>query len=165
MNTKNTNSSRFTIEDVTLKVRRELLNSKTKAGADMYCYVCKDVVSSKALVNGKLEERKREIRCDFVAKQNDFGGYDMLDLIFMFGDDANLSLRQESITDDNKNTTTFIVYEIWNTDDDGVVYSYKVKPMNESDKAVLNVIVQRAILAMEKQASEEAKHSDGSKKQ
>ncbi len=165
MNTKNTNSSRFTIEDVTLKVKRELLNSKTKAGADMYCYVCKDVVSSKVLVNGKLEERKREIRCDFVAKQNDFGGYDMLDLIFMFGDDANLSLRQESMTDDNKNTTTFIVYEIWNTDDDGVVYSYKVKPMNESDKAVLNVIVQRAILSMERQASEESKQAEISKKQ
>ncbi|MBR2343143.1 MAG: hypothetical protein IKA64_02710 [Clostridia bacterium] len=131
-----------------LKVTRELLDAKTKSGDDMYGYVLRENI----VVNG----REREIRVDFAAK--DIGGYDMLDIIFMTGDEAFLSVREEHMTDDvTKEVTTYMVYEIWNEDEDGIPYVYKVKPMRESDKAKLNVILQKRALAYEKfQAAEAA---------
>lgn len=132
-----------------LKVTRELLDAKTKSGEDMYGYVLREIIT----VNG----REREIRVDFAAK--DIGGYDMLDIIFMNGEDAFLSVREESIVDDKTGEVTpYSVYEIWNEDDDGVSYVYKVKPMRESDKAKLNVVLQKRALAYERavQAAEAA---------
>lgn len=124
-----------------LKVVRELLDAKTKSGEDMYGYVLREKIT----VNG----REREIRVDFAAK--DIGGYDMLDIIFMTGDDAFLSVREEFMTDEKTGETTpYMVYEIWNEDEDGVAYVYKVKPMRESDKAKLNVILQKRALAYER---------------
>ena len=124
-----------------LKVTRELLDAKTKSGDDMYGYVLKE----KIVVNGQ----EREIRVDFAAK--DIGGYDMLDIIFMTGEEAFLSVREEFMTDDKTGEVTpYMVYEIWNEDDDGIPYVYKVKPMRESDKAKLNVVLQKRALAFER---------------
>ena len=124
-----------------LKVTRELLDAKTKSGDDMYGYVLKEEI----VVNGQ----KREIRVDFAAK--DVGGYDMLDIIFMTGEEAFLSVREEVMTDDKTGEVTpYMVYEIWNEDDDGIPYVYKVKPMRESDKAKLNVVLQKRALAYER---------------
>ena len=124
-----------------LKVTRELLDAKTKSGDDMYGYVLKE----KIVVNGQ----EREIRVDFAAK--DIGGYDMLDIIFMTGEEAFLSVREDFMTDDKTGEVTpYMVYEIWNEDDDGIPYVYKVKPMRESDKAKLNVILQKRALEYER---------------
>ena len=136
-----------------LKVTRELLDAKTKSGDDMYGYVLKEEI----VVNGQ----KREIRVDFAAK--DVGGYDMLDIIFMTGEEAFLSVREEFMTDDKTGEVTpYMVYEIWNEDDDGIPYVYKVKPMRESDKAKLNVVLQKRALAYERmqQAAETAVTSE-----
>lgn len=142
-----------------LKVTRELLDAKTKSGDDMYGYVLKEEI----VVNGQ----KREIRVDFAAK--DIGGYDMLDIIFMTGEEAFLSVREEFMTDDKTGEVTpYMVYEIWNEDDDGIPYVYKVKPMRESDKAKLNVVLQKRALAYERMqqaaeaaaAPEEKAHTD-----
>ena len=128
-------------EMLELKVVRELLDAKTKSGEDMYGYVLREKIS----VNGK----EREIRVDFAAK--DVGGYDMLDIIFMNGDEAFLSVREEYMTDEKTGEATpYMVYEIWNEDEDGISYVYKVKPMRESDKAKLNVVLQKRALAYEK---------------
>ena len=124
-----------------LKVTRELLDAKTKSGEDMYGYVLREKIT----VNG----REREIRVDFAAK--DVGGYDMLDIIFMTGEEAFLSVREEHMTDEKTGEVTdYMVYEIWNEDEDGIPYVYKVKPMRESDKAKLNVILQKRALAYER---------------
>ena len=142
-----------------LKVTRELLDAKTKSGDDMYGYVLKE----KIVVKGQ----EREIRVDFAAK--DIGGYDMLDIIFMTGEEAFLSVREEFMTDDKTGEVTpYMVYEIWNEDDDGIPYVYKVKPMRESDKAKLNVVLQKRALAYERMqqaaeaaaAPEEKAHTD-----
>lgn len=132
---------------IELKVVRELIpDAKTQAGEDMYKYILKEMVK----VNGK----EREIRVDFAAK--DMGGYDMLDIIFMTGDEAFLSLREEYMTDEvTGEARPYTVYEIWNVDDDGVSYVYKVKPMRESDKAKLNVILQKRALHAASQKVEE----------
>ena len=142
-----------------LKVTRELLDAKTKSGDNMYGYVLKE----KIVVNGQ----EREIRVDFAAK--DIGGYDMLDIIFMTGEEAFLSVREDFMTDDKTGEVTpYMVYEIWNEDDDGIPYVYKVKPMRESDKAKLNVVLQKRALAYERMqqaaeaaaAPEEKAHTD-----
>lgn len=138
-----------------LKVVRELLDAKTKSGEDMYCYILREMIT----VNGK----EREIRVDFAAK--DLGGYDMLDIIFMTGEEAFLSVRQEHMTDEKTGEVTeYMVYEIWNEDEDGIPYVYKVKPMRESDKAKLNVILQKRALAYERaqQAAEAASAAEAS---
>lgn len=128
-----------------LKVVRELLDAKTKSGEDMYCYILREVIEVPTVEGIK----KREIRVDFAAK--DLGGYDMLDIIFMTGEEAFLSVRQEHMTDEKTGEVTeYMVYEIWNEDEDGIPYVYKVKPMRESDKAKLNVILQKRALAYEK---------------
>ena len=145
-----------------LKVVRELLDAKTKSGDDMYGYVLREKIT----VNGK----EREIRVDFAAK--DVGGYDMLDIIFMTGEEAFLSVREDYMTDEKTGVVTpYMVYEIWNEDEDGVPYVYKVKPSKESDKAKLNVILQKRALALEKMmqaaenvAAEAASSAKGSNK-
>ena len=87
----------------------------------------------------------------------------MLDIIFMTGEEAFLSVRQEHMTDEKTGEVTeYMVYEIWNEDEDGIPYVYKVKPMRESDKAKLNVILQKRALAYERaqQAAEAASADD-----
>ena len=146
-NKKEMNQEQGAIE---LKVVRELLDAKTKSGQDMYGYVLREKIQ----VNGK----EREIRVDFAAK--DVGGYDVLDLIFMYGDDAYLDVREDFMTNEKTGETVpYFVYEIWNQDEDGIVYSYKVRPSRESDKAKLQVILQKRALAYEKakKAAEQTK--------
>lgn len=141
MKKNETNEKNLEQKMLELKVVRELLDAKTKSGDDMYGYVLRE----KVVVNGV----EREIRVDFAAK--DIGGYDMLDIIFMTGEEAFLSVRQEHMTDEKTGEVTeYMVYEIWNEDEDGIPYVYKVKPMRESDKAKLNVILQKRALAFER---------------
>ena len=130
-------------EGIVLKVRRELIeNAKTKAGEDMYAYVMSEIFK----VNGQ----DREFRAEFTTKGTDFGGYDMLDIIFMISDEAYLSVKEEFMTNETTGETVpYMVYEIWNQDDEGVTYSYKIKPARDSDKAKLNVIIQKKTLALQ----------------
>ena len=133
-----------TQEEVVLKVKRELIpDAKTKAGEDMYAYVIKEIFK----VNGQ----DREFRAEFTTKGTDFGGYDMLDIIFMISDEAYLSVKEDFMTNESTGETIpYTIYEIWNEDEDGVVYSYKIKPARDSDKAKLSVIIQKKTLAMQK---------------
>ena len=140
-----------------LKVVREVIpDAKTKSGEDMYCYILREKIQ----VNGK----EREIRVDFAAK--DMGGYDMLDIIFMTGEEAFLSIHEETMIANEKTgeVTQYTVYEIWNEDDDGIPYVYKVKPMRESDKAKLNVILQKRALAYERAQAAAASAASEEKK-
>lgn len=88
--------------------------------------------------NGKRLEK--EITVDFVAK--DQGGYEVLDLIFFDTDEATLVMRDETMTNEKTGEkSTYTVYEVQAEDDDGTVYSYKVKPSRESDKSLLNMLI------------------------
>ena len=130
-------------EGIILKVKRELIeDAKTKAGEDMYSYVMREMFK----VNGQ----DREFRAEFTTKGTDFGGYDMLDIIFMVSDEAYLTVREEYMTNEKTGEAVpYSVYEIWNKDEDGVIYAYKVKPSRDSDKAKLNVIIQKKQLALQ----------------
>ena len=132
------------VDEVILKVKRELIqDAKTKSGEDMYSYVLREIFK----VNGQ----DREFLVEFTTKGMDFGGYDMLNIIFMLSDEANLRVIDDvMVNTETGETIPFTTYEIYNTDEDGIVYAYKVKPNRESDKAKLNVVIQKKRLALEK---------------
>lgn len=132
-----------------LKVTRELLNAKTIAGNDMYAYFVRKMIS----VNGVEREFRAEMSVKSSSKSVDYGGYEMLDIIFMMSDEAHLSVVEDTMTNEiTGEFVPFTTYEIWNQDDEGTVYSYKIKPMRESDKAKLNVIIQKRMRELELEA-------------
>lgn len=100
---------------------------KSKDGKDMFSYF----IHGYAL--------GREIRADFVA--SDQGGYEVLDLLFSLEKDVNVVMRDEVMTDDKGRDTHYTVYEARVQDDDGNVYSYKIKPSRNSDKTYLDMLL------------------------
>lgn len=132
----------FKVEEVKdLKVTRVLLDIQTKSGADMYGY--------QLIENMKVNNTTHKIKVDFVAK--DAGGYEVLDIIFMGGDEAHLSVREEYLPNESTGElTAYRVYEIWNEDDDGIPYSIKVKPARDSDKAKFDMIINKRRFAFER---------------
>lgn len=90
--------------------------------------------------NGK--RMQKDITVDFVAK--DSGGYEVLNLIFFSSDTAKLVMHEEKMTNERTGKVSrYTVYEIQSTDDDGTMFSYKVKPSRESDKALLQMLIDR----------------------
>lgn len=119
-----------------LTVEREIYTSKDKK--EYYGY----------FVKGEIHGRK--VQADLMPKNRDFDGYDILDIIFDIAPTAELIVRDEETTAENGKSTKYTVYEVQNTDEDGITYSYKVKPRAESDKSILNVLLQQARKAEEK---------------
>ena len=100
----------------------------TKKGKEMYGYFVRGVVHG------------REVRAGFLAK--DLGGYELLDLMFEINPKVALIMHEESMTDDKGNVTMYMVYEAQVVDADGLVYTYKLKLAQESDKSYLNILMQ-----------------------
>lgn len=100
----------------------------SKKGKEMYNY----------FVRGNVHGRA--IKADFLAK--DMGGYELLDLMFEINPTVNLIMHEETMTDDRGNVTPYTVYEARVVDEDGLVYSYKLKLAQESDKSYLNILMQ-----------------------
>ena len=123
-----------------LTVEREKYTAKDKK--EYYGY----------FVRGKL--RGREVQVDLVPKKRDFDCYGILDIIFDIAPTAELYVHEEESETATGGKTRYTVYEVQNTDEDGILYSYKLKPRAESDKSVLNVLLQMAKRA-EETANEE----------
>lgn len=121
-------------DEIKLPVVRQPFTGKD--GKEYWSYVVKgNIVRVK---NGKRFEK--EVTVDFVAK--DQGGYEVLDLIFFGTDEATLVMHDETmINDKTGEVLTYTVYEVQGVDDDGTIYSYKVKPSRESDKSLLNMLI------------------------
>ena len=100
---------------------------KGKDGKDMFSYF----IHGYAL--------GREIKADFVA--SDQGGYEVLDLLFGLEKDVKVVMRDEVMTDEKGRDTHYTVYEARVQDDDGNVYSYKIKPARNSDKTYLDMLL------------------------
>jgi len=98
-------------------------------------YVEGDIIRIK---NG--ERVVKHVTVDFVAK--DSGGYEVLDLIFLFSDEAQLSVHDEKMVNDKtKEVTVYTVYDVFAVDDNGERIVYKVKPSRESDKSLLMALI------------------------
>lgn len=111
------------------KVRREKF--KADDGREMWSYY----------VDGKV--RNRKVKVSFVAYDKGGAGYEFLDLIFDTKDEVDLVMYDETQKDFNgKVISKRTVYEIQDVDEEtGVVYSYKVKPYRETDKAYINIML------------------------
>lgn len=120
----------------TLTVERETYEAKNNK--EYYGY----------FVRGQV--RGREVRADLVPKNKDFDGYEILDIIFDIAPTAELTIREETSENEHGGKTRYTVYEVQNTDEDGILYSYKLKPRAESDKSILNVLLQKAKRAEER---------------
>ena len=101
---------------------------KTKDGREMFNYFVRYAILGK------------EYKADFEAK--DQGGYELLDLMFSIKPTAELVMWEEAMTDDRGNVTmTGNTYGVKSVDEDGVVYECKIKPFQESDKALLAMLL------------------------
>lgn len=116
-----------------LVVEREIYENKDKK--QYYGY----------FVKGEIHGRK--VQADLMPKNRDFDGYEVLDIIFDIAPTAELYVHEEESETANGGKTRYTVYEVQNTDEYGITYSYKVKPRAESDKSVLNVLLQMAEIA------------------
>ncbi|MDE6441423.1 MAG: hypothetical protein K2L12_01555 [Clostridia bacterium] len=111
------------------KVRREKF--KADDGREMWSYY----------IDGEV--RHREVKVSFVAYDKGGAGYEFLDLIFDTKDAVDLVIYGETQKDFNgKVISKRTVYEVQDVDAvTGVVYSYKVKPYRETDKAYINIML------------------------
>ena len=100
---------------------------RSQAGNPCYGYVVKGII------------RGKEYAVDFMPK--DKGGYEPLDIVFDISDKAELIMTEEEMTDDNGRKTRYTTYKLQTTDEDGVVYSVGVKPQRDSDKTLLQMIL------------------------
>lgn len=116
------------------KVKRKIFVGRDNKEFWTY-YVEGDVIRVK---NGVRKEQ--HVTVDFLAK--DQGGYEALDIIFWFVDEADLVMREETMTNDRTGEVTkYTVYEIEDFDDNGNRTAYKVKPSRDSDKALLQMLI------------------------
>lgn len=111
------------------KVRRKKF--KADDGREMWSYY----------IDGKVRNRKVEV--SFVAYDKGGAGYEFLDIIFDNKEAIDLVMYDESQKDFNgKVISRKTVYEIQDVDEEtGVVYSYKVKPYRETDRAYIKIML------------------------
>lgn len=84
-------------------------------------------------VRGKV--RGRDVKVDLMPKNRDFDGYEMLDIIFDIAPTAELFVHEDESETVNGAKTRYTVYEVQNTDEDGITYSYKVKSRQRATRA------------------------------
>ena len=132
-----------------LVVEREIYTVKDKE--EYYGY----------FVRGKV--RGRDVKVDLTPKNKDYDGYDFLDIIFDIAPTAELVVREEESETTSGARTRYTVYEVRNVDEDGIEYTYKLKPRAESDKSVLNVLLQQAQKAEEKANAPEGGNNEKKK--
>ena len=90
--------------------------------------------------------RGREVTAGVIPA--DFGGYDVLDIVF--GDENKVGLYKypyEMRDERTKKVTKGFTYKVQSQDEDGV-YAIKVKPARDSDKALLEMLIAKAERSM-----------------
>lgn len=118
-----------------LQVTRKSYVSK-KDGKTYFNYVV--IGNIRRTVGGKVMEKS--VQVDFQPK--DFGGYEVLDLIFFNTETANLVVEPKTMVNDATGEVLhYTDYIVQSTDDDGNVFSYKMKLSRESDKSLLEAIM------------------------
>ncbi len=86
----------------------------------------------------KGQVRGRDVKVDFIPK--DKGGYEPLDIVFSIKPNAELVMTTETMTDANGKKTKYVSYKVRNEDELGVL-ECGVKPAKDSDKALLQMII------------------------
>ena len=89
------------------------------------------------LVRGKA--RGRDTKGDVIPK--DKGGDEPLVIIFDGNSKVELVMREESMSDENGRKSKYMVYTVRTTDEDGTVWRCDVKPARDSDKTLLQMLL------------------------
>ena len=72
----------------------------------------------------------------------DFGGYNVLEIVFGNEDQVELTVKPFEIKDEKGRVTMQgNMYGVKSVDDDGMVYECKIKPFQDSDKALLAMLL------------------------
>ena len=111
-----------------LVLSRELIASRDKKG--------KFAVYN---VHGKI--RGKEVKAGFIPP--DKGGYNVLDLVY--GDATGLPLWMvpyEMVDEKTRAKISGFTYKVMTTDEDGITLECKVKPSRDSDKRLLECLLQ-----------------------
>ena len=112
-----------------LFIEREVYESK-KSDEERYLY----------FVRGTL--RGREVKASIIP--TDLGGYDLLDIVFIVSKSVELGLIPYEVTDEKTGKiTSGYTYEARNADENGEIYTCKVKPRQASDKSILEMLLAR----------------------
>ena len=89
-------------------------------------------------VQGHL--RGTEVKVRIVPPE--FGGYNVLEIVFGGEEQVELTVKPFEIKDEKGNVTMQgNMYGVKSVDEDGVVYECKIKPFQESDKALLSMLL------------------------
>ncbi len=116
-----------------LVVVREAIRDKkgkqmlTQDGREYFAY----------LVKGTL--RGRAVKIDFTPK--DAGGYEPLDIVFDVSPKAELIMTEEEMSDSNGKTSSYTTYTVRAVDEMGLPWTAGVKPQRNSDKDLLNMLL------------------------
>ena len=98
----------------------------TKDGKSFFSYFVKGVI------------RGREVKA--YVKPQDNGWYQVLEIVFNGEDKANLKITPFEMKDETGNIINGNTYEVESTDENGEVYTCKVKPDKQSDKMLLKML-------------------------
>ncbi len=89
------------------------------------------------MVEGKV--RGRSVKADIVPK--DQGGYEPLDIVFDVSPKAELIVEEGDMDLKNGKKSHYVRYKARTIDEDGVVFECGVKPQNDSDKSLLEMLL------------------------
>ena len=74
----------------------------------------------------------------------DFGGYTVLDIVYVGAQSAELVLVPYEMTDEKTGQVTKgNTYAVRSVDEDGTVYECKIKPFRKSDKDMLQMLLNK----------------------
>lgn len=83
--------------------------------------------------------RGREVRVQVMPP--DFGGYQVLDIVFGDKNAAELVVVPYEMKDETGKTLTGNTYQVRSCDENGEIYECKIKPSRASDKALLGMML------------------------
>lgn len=98
-----------------------------KDGKEYFSYV----------IRGKI--RDRDVKVDFAPK--DKGGYEVLDIIYEIGNEVELVMAEETMKDKDGVKTRYTTYKAVTHLEDGEIFECSIKPSQDSDKALLKMLL------------------------
>lgn len=96
----------------------------------------------------RADMQGRDYNIAFAPRQNEFNGYQNIELVYSGGDDVELKMEWDETKDLNTGKVVRAAwkYELVSYDELGVEYACPVKPAGPSDTSMLNSFLQRVII-------------------
>ncbi len=92
-------------------------------------------------IKGVIRGKEVKIQIAPPDRDKDFGGYTVLDIVFGDSNAAELVVTPYEMKDEHGNVRTGNTYGVRSIDENGEIYECKIKPFRQSDKALLNMLL------------------------